>query len=42
MWVWEEEMIGNLMRLIACNDYYYNKNNNNCYYDYIAVYFLDE
>lgn len=33
-------MIGNLMRLIACNNYYYN--NNNCYYDYIAVYFLDE
>lgn len=32
-------MIGNLMRLIACNNYYYN---NNCYYDYIAVYFLDE
>lgn len=32
-------MIGNLMRLIACNDYYYN---NNYYYDYIAVYFLDE
>lgn len=33
-------MIGNLMRLIACNDYYYN--NNNYFYDYIAVYFLDE
>lgn len=32
-------MIGNLMRLIACNDYYYN---NNYDYDYIAVYFLDE
>lgn len=32
-------MIGNLMRLIACNNYYYN---NNYYYDYIAVYFLDE
>lgn len=39
MWVWGEEMIGNLMRLIACNNYYYN---NNYYYDYIAVYFLDE